>query len=51
MSRQRQKAGMVRQTQQRGHRPGAGEEMVDHAVVRLDKMLGRLHDAPSANWK
>lgn len=30
---------------------GAGEMMVDHAVVRLDKMLGLLHDAPKANWK
>lgn len=30
---------------------GAGEMMVDHAVIRLDKMLGLLHDAPKANWK
>ena len=30
---------------------GAGERMVDHAVVTLYKMLGLLKDAPGANWK
>jgi len=30
---------------------GAGEKMVDHAVIKLDKMLGRLDAAPRENWK
>jgi len=30
---------------------GAGEQMVDHAVITLYKMLGRLHDAPKEDWK
>jgi len=30
---------------------GAGERMVDHAVVALYKMLGLLKDAPAADWK
>ncbi len=30
---------------------GAGERMVDHAVVTLYKMLGLLKDAPRADWK
>ncbi len=30
---------------------GAGERMVDHAVVTLYKMLGLLKDAPAADWK
>ena len=30
---------------------GAGERMVDHAVVTLYKMLGLLKDAPKEDWK
>jgi Neutral/alkaline non-lysosomal ceramidase, N-terminal len=30
---------------------GAGERMVDHALVTLYKMLGLLRDAPKADWK
>lgn len=30
---------------------GAGERVVDHAIIKLDEMLGRLQDAPRANWK
>lgn len=30
---------------------GAGERMVDHAVVALYKMLGWLKDAPKEDWK
>jgi Neutral/alkaline non-lysosomal ceramidase, N-terminal len=30
---------------------GAGDQMVDHALVRLYQMLGRLQDAPREDWK
>ena len=30
---------------------GAGEQMVDHSVIELYKMLGRLQDAPRENWQ
>jgi neutral ceramidase len=29
---------------------GAGEAMLDHALVTVYRMLGRLHDAPQDNW-
>ena len=30
---------------------GAGERMVEHAIIKLDQMLGRLQDRPKSNWK
>jgi neutral ceramidase len=30
---------------------GAGEEMVDHSLIELFRMLGRLQDAPRSDWK
>ena len=30
---------------------GAGEQMVDHSLIELYKMLGRLQDAPRENWQ
>lgn len=30
---------------------GAGEEIVNHAVVQTYKMLGRLHDTPNSDWQ
>lgn len=30
---------------------GAGEQMVNHAIVRIYKMLGRLEDSPNSNWQ
>jgi Neutral/alkaline non-lysosomal ceramidase, N-terminal len=30
---------------------GAGERMVNHALREIYRMLGRLQDAPNANWK
>ena len=30
---------------------GAGERMVDHALIKVYQMLGRLQDAPRADWK
>ncbi|HLH36096.1 MAG TPA: neutral/alkaline non-lysosomal ceramidase N-terminal domain-containing protein [Alloacidobacterium sp.] len=29
---------------------GAGEQMVNHAVIEVYKMLGRLENVPNANW-
>ncbi|MBS1851132.1 MAG: neutral/alkaline non-lysosomal ceramidase N-terminal domain-containing protein [Acidobacteria bacterium] len=30
---------------------GAGEQIVNHALIDTEKMLGHLHDAPGAQWK
>lgn len=30
---------------------GAGEQMVNHGVIEIDRMLGRLPDEPNTNWK
>jgi neutral ceramidase len=30
---------------------GAGEQMVDHSLIELYRMLGRLQDAPRTGWK
>jgi hypothetical protein len=30
---------------------GAGEQMVDHALIEVYRMLGRLQDSPRTDWK
>jgi hypothetical protein len=30
---------------------GAGEQMEDHALIELYRMMGRLQDAPRTDWK